>query len=360
MNALPSPKAGILSIHAYAPGKSAQDAAIREIKLSSNENPYGPNPKAAEAYREAASTLERYPDGGATALREAITAMHGPDASHIVCGAGSDELIGLLIRAYAGPGDEVLYSEHGFLMYKIYTQSCGATPVTARESNLTAHVDHLLAEVTERTRLVFLANPNNPTGTWLNNDEITRLRSNLPGHVILCIDGAYAEYITDTDYCSGQELAMSTPNTVMCRTFSKIHGLASLRLGWMAGPAEIIDVMHRVRSPFNVSSAAQAAGMAAITDTDYITHQRDLNNQQRAWLAQELEKLSLNPVPGAGNFLLAHAGNEPEATRLINALATQHIYIRNVSSYGLGDYMRITVGTAEENQQLMHVLGKLR
>jgi histidinol-phosphate aminotransferase len=349
---LPTPRPGILSIAPYIPGKTSR-AGGAPLKLSSNENPYGASPAARAAYLSAAGALHRYPDGSATALREAIAEVHGLDPARIICGAGSDELIGLLVHAYAGAGDEVLYSAHGFLMYGIYAKGCGATPVTAPERNLTADVDALLAAVTQRTNILFLANPNNPTGSYLPAAELRRLRDALPSHVILAVDAAYAEYPDSADYDDGRDLAQRTENTVMFRTFSKIYGLPALRLGWMYGAPAIVDVLNRLRSPFNVSAPAQAAGVAAVRDTGWIAEQKRLNAEGRALMRRELEARGYHVYPGAANFLLIGCGAAERAAELVSSLAAQEIYVRDVVAYGLPECVRITVGTEEENARLL-------
>ncbi len=350
---LPQPKSGILSIAPYVPGKTSYGPEVKPLKLSSNENPYGPSPAAIEAYKAAANTLHRYPDGSASALREAIAQVHGIPAQHIVCGAGSDELIGLLVHAYAGAGDEVLYPQHGFLTYSIYAKGCGATPVTAPEKHLTADVDALLAAVTERTKIVFLANPNNPTGSYLPKAELARLRAGLPENVILAMDAAYAEYPQAEDYSCGMELVASTQNTVMLRTFSKIYGMGGLRLGWMYGPEAIVDVMNRLRSPFNVNAPAQAAGIAAMKDTAWTQQQQRLNNENLKALAFELAALDYVVYPSVANFVLIGCGSAQQADTLVKTLAAQHIYVRDVKAYGLPECVRITVGTPQENERLL-------
>lgn len=352
----PAPQPGILDIKPYVPGKSAVRKDMRVIKLSSNENPYGPNPNAMEAFKEAAFKLHRYPDGNASALTTAIAKSQNVSPEQIVCGAGSDELIGLLVNAYAGVGDEVLYSAHGFLMYRIYALAAGAVPVTAPEKNLTADVDALLSAVTPKTKIVFLANPNNPTGTIISESELNRLREKLPPHIILAVDGAYAEYLEDGDALAGKKLAATTDNTVMLRTFSKIYGIPSLRLGWMFGPKAICDVLHRVRGPFNVSGPAQAAGVAAIGDAAFVKEQRELNREQRESLTRDIEALGLRVVPSVTNFILVQAGSAAKATVIVDQLADEGIFIREVSAYGLAEYVRISVGTAEENQILLEKL----
>src|SRR6516165_7620229 len=254
MSVYPQPRAGVLDIEPYVPGKSSAPGVAKVFKLSSNETPLGPSPHAIEAYKKFAMHLEDYPDGAASALREAIGRAFGLDPARIVCGAGSDDLLNLLARAYLADGDEAIHTTHGFLVYPIATLGTGAKPVVAPETNFTASVDAILGAVTERTRIVFLANPNNPTGTYLPFDEIRRLHRGMPRRVLLVLDAAYAEYVRRNDYESGIELVAGAENVVMCRTFSKIHGLAALRLGWMYGPAHVVDAVNRIRGPFNVNS----------------------------------------------------------------------------------------------------------
>src|ERR1700732_5523656 len=266
----PQPRPGVLEIDPYVPGKSAAPGVSRVIKLSSNETPLGASPKAIAAYRAVADRLADYPDGAATALREAIGRAFGLDPNRIVCGAGSDDLLNLLADAYLRDGDEAIHTTHGFLVYPIATRGSGAKPIVAAEKNYTADVDAMLAALSERTRIVFLANPNNPTGTYIAFDEIKRLHRGLPGDVLLVLDAAYAEYVRRNDTDSGIELVATSDNVVMCRTFSKIHGLAALRLGWLFAPAHVVAAVNRVRGPFNVSQSAIAAGTAALADREHL------------------------------------------------------------------------------------------
>lgn len=354
MTTQPQPKAGITAISPYVGGKSKADGVARVIKLSSNENPWGPSPKAVAAYQDQSANLNRYPDGGHLALREAISEVNKLPAEHLICGAGSDELLGLLVHAYAGAGDEVLFTEHGFLMYRIYTQGNGATPVTAPETNLTADVDALLAAVTPRTKIVFLANPNNPTGTVLPFSEVRRLRAKLPEQVILGLDAAYAEYIDHPDYEAGHSLVNEGTNTVVFHTLSKIYGLPGLRLGWAHAPAHIIDIMNRVRSPFNVNSPALAAGIAAVRDTAYIARMRALNTQELARVSDSIRALGYNVVPSVTNFILVHFGS---AVAEVNRhLAARGLIVREVGNYGLPEFLRISIGTEEENTILLDAI----
>lgn len=352
MAKLPTPKPGISEISPYVGGKSKADGAARVIKLSSNENPWGPSPKAIAAYQAEAANINRYPDGGHAALREAIASAQDLPAEQIICGAGSDELLGILVHAYAGHGDEVLYTQHGFLMYKIYTLSNGATPVAAPEKDLHTDVDALLAAVTPKTKIVFVANPNNPTGTVIPFSEIGRLRKGLREDIILGLDAAYAEYLDTADYEDGISLVNEGTNTVVFHTFSKIYGLPALRLGWAFAPAALIDVMNRVRSPFNVNAPALAAGIAAITDKAYVTDMRAKNAVELKRVADELTKLGYAVVPSVTNFILVKFG--ADAAKKMNAhLASRGLIVREVGGYGLPDYLRISIGTTEENGLLL-------
>ena len=265
----PQPRAGVLDIEAYVPGKSSAPGVAKIFKLSSNETPLGPSPRAIAAYKSVAAHLEDYPDGSASELREAIGRAFGLDPERIVCGAGSDDLLNLLARAYLADGDEAIHTTHGFLVYPIATLGTGGRPVAAAETDYTASVDAILAAVTKKTKIVFLANPNNPTGTYISFDEVKRLHRSLPPQVLLVLDAAYAEYVRRNDYESGIELVATNDNVVMTRTFSKIHGLAALRLGWMFGPAHIVAAINRIRGPFNVNAPAIAAGIAAIEDHEH-------------------------------------------------------------------------------------------
>ena len=346
----PRPRPGILEIRPYVGGKSRVAGHAPLAKLSSNENALGPSPRALEAYRSAASALHRYPDGQATALRAAIARQHNVEPRRIAVGAGSDELIALLVRAYAGPGDEVLHSAHGFLMYRLSALAAGAHPVAAPERQLTADVDALLAHVTSRTRLVFLANPNNPTGTYLPAAEIRRLHAGLPDDVILVLDAAYAEFARAADYDPGQTLSLEAPNVVILRTFSKIHGLAALRVGWMTGSDAILDVIDRIRGPFNTAQPAQDAASAAIADLDHQAASRAHNDRWLGWLADELTALGLEVVPSQGNFLLLGLGTAERAAAAEAELEAQGVIPRAMGSYGLPAHLRLSVGTEAENR----------
>ncbi len=358
MSKRPEPNPGIMEIAPYVGGESSIEGVDRIIKLSSNEGPFGPSPLAAQAHEAEAAALHRYPDGGAIELRKAIAKRYGLNAEHIVCGAGSDELIALLCKAYAGPGDEVLYSEHGFLMYPISARTVGATPVTAPETGKTANVDALLAAVTDRTRILFLANPNNPTGTYLPADEVRRLRDGLRDDILLVIDAAYAEYVSVDDYTPGIELVDAGENTVMTRTFSKIYALGGVRLGWCYAPANVVDVLNRVRGPFNVGAAAMAAGVAAIGDMDFEDMSRAHNDKWREWTADELTRLGLDVTPSIGNFLLVCFGDDPSrgAEAADNFLKLRGIVVRRMGGYGFPNCLRITIGLEDEMRAVVDAL----
>ena len=354
----PEPRPGVLEIEAYVPGKSSAPDVAKVFKLSSNETPLGPSPNAIEAYQAAAAHLAEYPDGSAAALRAAIGRAYGLDPARIVCGAGSDELLNLLAHGFVGPGAEAIHTAHGFLVYHIATLGAGGTPVVAPESNHTADVDAILAAVGPRTRLVFLANPNNPTGTYLPFDEIKRLRRGLPPHVLLVLDAAYGEYVRRNDYEAGIELVATSDNVVMCRTFSKIHGLASLRIGWLYGPAHIVDALNRIRGPFNVSGPAIAAGVAAIEDTAHVEIAANHNARWLPWLAAEIGRLGLEVTPSVANFLLVHFPSARGRTaRDADAFLTgRGLILRRLDSYRLPGALRLSVGTEEANRLVVAAL----
>ncbi len=346
----PAPRPGILTITPYVGGESRLPGIENPVKLSSNEGALGPSPRAVDAYRAAADAVHRYPDGHAVALREAIAERFHVRAEQVVCGAGSDELLALLAQAYAGPGDEVLHSEHGFLMYPIAARAVDATPVAAPEANLTADVDALLARVSDRTRIVYLANPNNPTGTWLSRAELGRLRAGLPDHVLLVLDAAYAEFADAPDYSPGIDLVEATDNTVMTRTFSKIFALSGLRLGWCHAPPHVVDVLNRIRGPFNVSGPAQAAGEAAVRDEAFFAESQQHNAAWRPWFTAKLRGLGLDVPDSGGNFVLARfPGTNGRTAEAADAfLRGRGIIARRMGSYGLPDSLRITIGAGPD------------
>jgi histidinol-phosphate aminotransferase len=352
----PRPRPAVLLIDPYIPGQNSAPGAAKIFKLSANETPLGPSPRAREALRAFADHLQDYPDGAATALREAIGARHGFDPARIVCGNGSDEIIHLLAAAYIGPGDEGIFTQHGFLVYKIAVLAAGGVPIVADETNLTADVDRILAKVGPRTKIVFLANPNNPTGTYLPVAEIKRLARSLPSHVLLVLDAAYAEYVTRPDYSSGEELVSNSENVVMTRTFSKIYGLAGIRLGWCYAPPDVCGAINRIRGPFNTNGGAIAAGVVALDDEGHIEKVVAHNATWLAWLAHEIAALGIKITPSAGNFLLLHFGGETQARAADRFLLGRGLILRAVGAYGLPHCLRLTVGTEEANRLVVAAL----
>ncbi len=343
-----APRPGIMAVEPYVGGESKVAGQNRVIKLSSNEGAFGTPPAAEAAIREVAAQGFRYPDGGSTELRVAIGKRFGLDPARIVVGAGSDELIGMLINSYGGPGTELLVSQYAFSMYSIYGQVAGCTVVTAPERNLTIDVDAMLARVSAATRLVFIANPNNPTGTLLPQSEIERLRRGLPENVLLALDSAYSEYVEDPEYNAGETLVDAGDNTVMLRTFSKIFGLGGARVGWCYGPAAVIDVLNRVRSPFNVNLIAQKAAVGALSEPGWVEKGRAHNTKARAALTARLQAAGIEVGESHCNFVLADFGSVARADAALAALKARGVIVRPMGSYGLGQCIRITVGTDEE------------
>ncbi len=354
----PQPRAGVLDIKAYVPGKSSAPGVAKIFKLSSNETPLGPSPRAIAAYQSVAAHLEDYPDGLASELREAIGRAFGLDPERIVCGAGSDDLLNLLARAYLADGDEAIHTTHGFLVYPIATLGTGARPVVAAETDYTANVDAILTAVTKKTKVVFLANPNNPTGTYISFGEVKRLHRSLPPQVLLVLDAAYAEYVRRNDYESGIELVATNDNVVMTRTFSKIHGLAAVRLGWMFGPAHVVAAINRIRGPFNVNAPAIAAGIAAIEDHEHQERAREHNTRWLAWLSQEIGKLGLKVTPSVANFVLIHFPDAKGHTAqdADAFLSARGLILRQLGPYKLPNALRMSIGTEEANHLVVAAL----
>ncbi|MER9017610.1 histidinol-phosphate transaminase [Mesorhizobium sp. M0898] len=354
----PKPRAGIMDIEAYVPGKSAAPEGVAKVhKLSANENPLGPSPKAIEAARAVADKLAVYPDGSARRLREAIAEVHGLNPANIVCSNGSDEILGLLAQTYLAPGDEAIITEHGFMVYKIYIQSAGAVPVTVKETDERADIDAIFAAVTPATRIIFLANPNNPTGTYVPFQEVRRLHAGLPRNVLLVLDAAYAEYVRRNDYEAGVELVGSAENVVMTRTFSKL-GLGGARIGWMYAPMHVIDAINRVRGPFNVNATAIEAGIAAIHDRAHIERSVAHNETWLAWLSEQLSGLGLRVTPSVGNFILIHFPEDKKhsAAAADDYLSARGYILRRVSGYGFPNALRMSIGTEEANRGVVAAL----
>lgn len=352
----PAPRPSILDIEPYVAGSAHAPGANRTIKLSSNEGAFGPPPAAIAAALRTVAGMHRYPDGGSIDLRGAIGRRFGLDPARIVCGTGSDELIGHLCLAYGGAGTELVMSAHGFVMYDIAGKYAGSTVVKVPERNLTADVDAMLAAVSPRTRLVFLANPNNPTGSLLPQAEVARLRAGLPPEVLLVIDAAYAEYVEEPGYDPGTALVDAGANTVMLRTFSKVYGLGGMRVGWAYAPTAIVDVLNRVRGVFNVNLPAQAAAEAALAEAGWVERSRAHNTAARARLAAGLEALGVAVWPSAGNFLLADFGLPERAAAADAQLKARGIVVRGMASYSLPHTLRITVGTDEEVDAVLEAL----
>ncbi len=352
----PQPKPEILEISPYVPGKSEASGG-KVYKLSSNESALGASAKAMAAYAACAKAMNFYPDGSASVLREAIAARYRLNAANIVCGAGSDELLQLIAHAFLNTGDEAIYSQHGFLVYPIAIKANGATAVVAAEIDYRTNVDTMIAAITPKTRVIFLANPNNPTGTYIAASEVRCLHAAVPKNCLLVLDAAYAEYVRRNDYESGMELVSTFENVVMTRTFSKIFGLAGLRLGWAYCPTHVADALNRVRGPFNVSSPALAAGAAAIADLAHVEQALAHNDEWLSWLTRELEALGLRVTPSAGNFLLVHfPSGEKSAAKADAFLSHRGLILRRMEAYGITGALRLTIGTPEANRALIAAL----
>ena len=356
----PAPKEWILGISPYVPGKAAADDGRPLIKLSANENPLGTGEAARAALMAATADLATYPDPGAAKMREAIAAVHGLDPARVIYGTGSDELLHIAASAYAGPGDEILYVKYGFSVYDIAARRVGATPVIAADKDYATDVDALLACVTEKTKVIFLANPNNPTGTMTPREEIARLHAALRPDILFVLDQAYAEYLGADEDDGGLELAKNASNVLVTRTFSKIYGLAAERIGWGYASAEIIDALHRIRAPFNVTAAGQSAAIAAVKDQAWVEASRGHNRQWRQWLADEVASLSnygLRAVPSKANFILILFNGKLTAEAAMKGLWDEGFATRWLPGQGLPNGLRITIGT---EKQVRAVAAKLR
>jgi histidinol-phosphate aminotransferase len=354
------PKPGVLDIAPYVGGRATVSGVTDPIKLSSNESALGASPKALAAYEQAVKSVSIYPEGSAQILREAIGEAYGLDPSRIVCGNGSNELLSLLANAYLSPGDEVLFTEYAFIVYRLATLSNSGVPMSVPEKNFRADVDAMLARVSPKTRLVYLANPNNPTGTYLTGDEVRRLYAGLSPDTLLVIDAAYAEYVRQSDYESGMEMAAQLPNVVMTRTFSKVYGLAGLRVGWAYCPAPVADVLHRVRDPFNVSVPAQCAAAAALRDHGHVRRCVEHNERWRAWITDAIRATGLVVGDSVGNFVLIRfprvsGKTAADADRF---LCERGLILRGVANYGLPDCLRLTVGPEAANRKVAAALAE--
>ncbi len=356
----PVPRKGVLAIEAYVPGKSAAPAGVKLHKLSSNETSLGPSPAVAAAVAEAVRHLELYPDGQASALKAAISERYGLSPRNIICGNGSDELLTLLASTYLEPGTEGIHTAHGFLLHRTAILAAGAEAVEAPEADATVDVDAILSRVTDRTRLVFIANPGNPTGTYIPFSEVRRLHEGLPRHVLLVLDAAYAEYVRKNDYEAGIELVATSPNVVMTRTFSKIHGLAALRVGWMYAPEAVADAVERIRGPFNLNAVGIAAAAAALRDGAHVERTVEHNRLWLDRLTAEFEALGLRITPSVTNFLLIHfPGTEGRTAAAADAFLTSRGFIlRNVKGYGFPNALRMTIGSEEANLGVVAALAE--
>lgn len=352
------PQPGILDIALYEGGKAHVAGVANAVKLSSNENPFGPSDRAKEAFQRTVHTLNRYPNTDHGPLREAIAEVHGLDAGRVICGVGSDEIITFLCQAYAGPKDEVVFTEHGFLMYRISAMAVGATPVEVAERERTTDVDAILKACTKRTKLVFIANPNNPTGTMISAAEVERLAAGLPPQAILVLDGAYAEYVDDFD--AGLSIIERRTNVVMTRTFSKIYGLGGLRIGWGYGPKPIIDVLNRIRGPFNLSTTQIEVAEAAVRDQDHVTRCRAENARMRQWLAHALAELGVPSDTSMANFVLARFASPDEAEACDAFLQGEGLIVRRVSGYKLPACLRITIGDEASCRRVAHAVAQFK
>lgn len=358
MNHTITPQPGIMQITPYKGGEAHVDGVTDVVKLSSNENPFGPGEKAREAFQRSLHQLHRYPSTDHAALRRAIADVHGLDADRIICGVGSDEIITFLCQSYAGPGDEVIHTEHGFSMYRISTLAVGATPVEVAEHERVVDVDAILAACTDRTRLVFIANPANPTGTMIGGNEVAHLAAGLPPQAILVLDGAYADYVEGFD--GGAALVERCQNVVMTRTFSKLHGLGGLRIGWGYGPKAIIEVLNRVRGPFNLSSTQLETAEAAIKDRAHADKCRAENARLRIWLAEALAELGIPSDTSCANFVLARFRDQAEAEACDDHLKSQGLIVRRVAGYKLPNCLRITVGDESSCRRVAHAIAAFK
>ncbi len=351
-----------MAIAPYVPGRSNSGDGRKVAKLSSNENPLGTSETARAAFAAHSADLDRYPDAGAAALRESLAAAHGLDPARIIYGTGSDEILHLAAGAYAGPGDEVIFVRYGFAVYEIATRRVGATPVIAPDRDYATDVDAILAAVSPATRVVFIANPNNPTGTYASREEIARLHAGLPSDVMLVIDQAYAEYIEADDDDGALDLARTQPNVMVTRTFSKIHGLAAERIGWGYGSAEAVAAMHRIRAPFNITTAGQSAAIAAIGDHDFVAHSRAHNAQWRGWLCDEIAKLGnagLRAISSRANFVLVLFEGAISAETAFKALMDAGFIVRWLPGQGLANGLRISIGTEAETRGVAAALRQI-
>ena len=355
MSDRPQPQPGILKIAPYVPGRSDAPAGVTVVKLSANESPLGASPKAREAMRAAMEHPEIYPEGSSRLLREALGEVHGIDPARIVCGFGSDDILHLLAQVYLGEGDEAVMSQYGFNVYPIITRGASAEIVMVPEADYRADVDALLGAVTPRTKILFLANPNNPTGTYLSAAELERLHRGLRPDILFVLDSAYAEYVTADDYTVGIDLVDRADNVVMVRTFSKM-GLAAERIGWMYGPPQVVDAVNRIRGPFNVTVAGQVGGAAAARDTAFTSALRAHNARWRDWLTQSLNSNRIRVIPSQGNFVMALFPDVETAKAAFAALRNKGLLVREIHGYGIPNGLRISIGQEVHMRGVVEIL----
>ena len=348
------PRPGIMKIDLYQGGASQLEGQVKAVKLSSNENPYGPSPKAVDAYFKSGKALHRYPSTSHDQLRQAISRTLDLPPDNIICGVGSDEIISLLCQTFSGHGDEVIYTEHGFAMYKISALAAGANPIVVKEKDRTTDINNILNKCTENTKLIFIANPNNPTGTMINLKQVQELAKKIPKQALLVLDGAYAEYVDNYD--GGIQLAKETDNVIMTRTFSKIYGLGGMRVGWGFSSKSIIEALQRVRGPFNLSVPALAVAEAAINDQDYVEQCKKENNATRDWLIERFRKLGLACDDSFTNFVLPRFKNQSQAELCDKYLQSKGFIVRRVDGYNLPDALRITIGDRGTCEGLANVI----
>lgn len=353
-----TPQPGIMNIALYKSGESVLPGVSEVLKLSANENPYGPSDKAKEAFAKTATTLHRYPGTDHAALRNAIAAAHGLDADRIICGVGSDEVLQFIVQCFAGVGDEVIHTEHGFSMYPILANAQGAKPVCVAETDRRVDVGAVLAACTKKTKVVFITNPGNPTATMLTSEELEQLADGIPPHALLVLDGAYAEFADGFD--GGASLVEARNNVIMTRTFSKAYGLGGLRIGWGYAPVEIIDILNRVRQPFNLSPTQLATAEAAVRDRDWLDMVVANNARMRIWLTEALREMAVDVDDSMTNFILARFSSEDEAMGCDTALREDGIIVRRVGGYGFPEGLRITIGDESACRRVAHVVGQFK
>lgn len=350
----------LLEIETYKPGK-AKIGDKKVIKLSSNENALGSSPKAIEAYKNHVEDVMRYADGSCSLLRQTIAEKNGIDAERIVCGAGSDEILAFLTSAFAQSGDEIIYSEYGFLMYPISAKRIGAKAVRVKENNLKADIDAILAAITPKTKIIFIANPNNPTGSYLNKDEINKLIRGTPKNILIVLDHAYEEFMEKNDYPNAIDLVNKNENVVVTRTFSKIYGLASLRIGWSYSSTYIADALNKVRGPFNVGGPAQIAAVAALSDEEFFNNSKQHNKEWLERFFDEISRMShIKAYPSVANFILVDFGNIENCQKANQRFLDNAIILREMTSYNLPNCLRISIGTKEENLRVLEILKSLK